>query len=189
MSVRRTMIEIEIRAKLKNIDTTRAELEAMGAKRVSQAKQTDLVFGRSEDLDSDNKIIEGHFSARIRQTGGTAQIDFKEIRRTGAGHEYSIQIESADEGVGFLEKLGFEKAFEIAKEREIYKIYDFEISLDKVDRLGGFIEIEHFAHEISKKEEALRECRELLKQIDPFAKVEPKKYGDLMQELINEKNT
>ncbi len=53
------MIEIEIRAKINNIDTVREKILGLGAKHIKTEKQVDRIFGRAEDLDEEHKIIKG----------------------------------------------------------------------------------------------------------------------------------
>lgn len=179
------MIEIEIRAKIKNLEKTRDKIKSLGGKFVSKEKQVDKIFGRDKDLDQNHKIIEGRFSARVRQKGDDFLVELKEIRRTGAGLEFSSPITKIADGDNLLSNLDFKEAFTISKRRENYELDDFEIKLDQVESLGNFIEIEHFDKTSDNKERALAECKNLLKKIDSDAKIENKKYGDLMQELIN----
>lgn len=180
------MIEIEIRAKTNNLDLAKRKIKKLGGKLVICEKQVDKIFGRNKDLDSDHKIIEGKFSARIRQKGDKKLVELKEIRRTGSGLEFSSPIYKIDDGVYLLKNLDYVEAFTVSKTREDYKLEDFEISLDKVEKLGNFIEIEHIDKTGNNKEIVLQKCKDLLKIIDPDAQIESKKYGDLMQELINQ---
>ena len=85
----------------------------------------------------------------------------------------------------FLKNLDYEEAFTISKTRETFKLNNFEIALDSVDHLGKFIEIESTTDNLENKDQILKECRNLLKNLSSKAIEEPKKYGDLMQELIN----
>lgn len=181
------MIEVEIKAKVQDLKPVKEKLKELNAEFVGTEKQADHIFGRAKDLDKEHKIIEGYFSARIRERGDKRHVEFKEIKRAGVSMEFSAPLASLESGFNFLEKLDFEKAFNISKVREIYKYKDFEISLDNVEQLGFFIEIEHLSKKDDDKTKALKECQDLLNIIAPSAIVEHKKYGDLMQELINDK--
>jgi len=179
------MIEVEIRAKVHDFGPIKAKLQELGAEFVVKENQADYIFGRDKDLDKEHKIIEGCFVARIREKGEKRLVEFKEIRRTGAGLEFSSPLPSLGAGLAFLEKLDFKKAFAVCKDREIYKYRDFEICLDEVEVLGKFIEVEHSDKQGEDKEKALSECKEFLGLIAPEAVLEPRKYGDLMQNIIN----
>lgn len=179
------MIEIEIRAKIQDFEPVKKQLKNLEAEFLKRESQVDHIFGRDKDLDDEHKIIEGRFVARIREKGDKRWLEFKEIKRTGAGLEFSSPLASIESGFNFLEKLDFKKAFTVSKLRELYKYQDFEICLDNVDTLGLFLEIEHSNREDNDESEVLKKCRDLLKIIDPEAVLEPKKYGDLIQEAIN----
>lgn len=181
------MIEAEIRAKVNSLRPIKTRLKKLKAEFLGKEKQADFIFGRAKDLDGEHKILEGHFVARIREKGDRRSVEFKEINRTGVGMEFSSPLASIKSGFNFLNGLDFEESFSIIKNREKYKYQDFEICLDSVEQLGFFVEIEHSSKEDGDKTEALRDCQKLLSKIAPGAVLEPKKYGDLMQELINKK--
>ncbi|PIR89804.1 class IV adenylate cyclase [bacterium (Candidatus Gribaldobacteria) CG10_big_fil_rev_8_21_14_0_10_37_21] len=179
------MIEVEIKAKVQSLEPIKEKLLSLAAELLKTEKQVDRVFGRVKDLDQEHKVIEGFFSARIRGRGEKRNVEFKEINRTGVGMEFSSPLSSVESGINFLTKLGFEEAFTILKVREIYKYKDFEICLDDVEQLGLFIEVEYPLKNDGDRTGALKECQDLLNLVAPNATVEPKKYGDLMQEVIN----
>jgi adenylate cyclase, class 2 len=179
------MLEIEIRAKANSLDNIRKKLGELSAKKIGVEKQVDKIFGRPKDRDEENKIIEGRFSARIRQKENKILTELKEIRRNGAGLEFSSPVQKIEDGVRLLESLDYEESFTISKTRELYELENCEICLDQVDKLGNFIEIECKSTESGNTEELLDKCKSLLSKIDPEATLESRKYGDLMQELIN----
>jgi adenylate cyclase class 2 len=181
------MIEVEIRAKVKNLKKIKSNLKKLNSIFVKKIKQVDSIFARNSDLDNNNKIIDGCFIARIREINEKKTLEFKEIKRNGICTEFNIPITNLDLSLNFLNKLGFQESFTISKVRENYTYKVFEISLDKVKRLGSFIEIEHQSKNGKKVNLALNECKKMLRLIDPEAIIEPKKYGDLIQELINKK--
>ena len=179
------MIEVEIRAKVQDVAIIKKRLEEIGGRFLKKERMADYIFGRAKDLDQEHKIIDGQFSARLRQKNDKISVEFKEIKRAGAGMEFSSPVSSVEAGLNFLEKLDFEKAFTVSKIRETYGCQGFEVCLDDVDVLGYFIEIEHPCKADNDKSEALKECENFLSLIAPNAILEPKKYGDLMQEVIN----
>ncbi len=179
------MIEVEIRAKVDKFDKIKKKLEEMGASFQKSVHQIDKFFGHPMFLVSKKMIIDGGIVPRIRSTNDKCSLEFKEIRRTGGGIELSSELSNIDLGVEFLNKLGFKEAFAIDKKRESYKYKKFVIDLDNVEKLGNFIEIERIVNLPKEKESARQECINLLTLISPTSIIENKKYGDLMQELIN----
>ena len=181
------MIEIESRARVQNIEAAEKELEERGAIFLQEKRQIDRVFGHDKFLDENRKIVEGGLSARIRKVNEqNPRLDFKEIIRESGGIEVSSDLDSIEEGEKFLDKLGFEEAFTVDKKRRSYKLNGFEICLDVVKKLGKFIEVEKEINNEEKKEETIKECRDLLKSIASDPEFIESKYGDLMQERINQ---
>ncbi len=180
-------IEVEVRAKVNNFNEIKKALEKIGANFVNSKKQIDKIFGSAKFLDSEHKIIEGGLSARIREVDGKRTLEFKEIVREKGGIELNCEVSTIEIAEKMLKKLDFEEAFTIEKTRETYSYKDFEIALDNVEQLGSFIEIEKSINSEEGMEEARKECVDLLDKISPGSKIETRKYGDLMQEIINSK--
>ncbi len=180
------MIEVEVRAKVKDFDEIKGKLNEIGAELSESIHQIDKVFGHPKFLDENTMIVEGGISSRIRSVNNHCVLEFKEINReSGAGMEIKSEISDVNMGVKFLNKIGFEEAFTVDKKRQSYKYKDFSIDLDEVEKLGFFIEIEKMIKSDDEKEIAKKECLELLNIISPEGQIENKKYGDLMQEIIN----
>lgn len=181
------MIEVEIRAKVTSFSQARKALKKLGFVKTKDEIQVDIIFGREEDLDNEHKIIDGRFIARIRQRNDQKSLEWKEILRKGSALELSVPLTNPKDGYRLLTCLGYRESFTITKNREIYEHNKITVCLDSIDKLGKYIEIEKEAASERDAENRLAECQSLLAQIDPTAISEPKKYGDLMQELINRK--
>ncbi len=180
-------IEVEIRAKLNDFAKVRRVLKNLGADFLKSEKQTDKIFGASKFLDLEHKIIEGGISARIREVDGKSRLEFKEILRKKGGIELNCLIANIEAGEKMLQKLGFEEAFTIKKNRQTYSYNGFLICLDEVEKLGNFIEIEKEIVSEDKIEKTRKECLNLLEKIASDSQIENRKYGDLMQDLINQR--
>jgi len=180
-------IEVEIRAKIENFDKIKETLNKVGVNFIKTENQTDKIFGADKFLDAEHKIIEGGLSARIREVDGKSTLEFKEILREKGGIELNCPIANIEIGVKMLKKLDFKEAFTIRKNREVYSYNGFTICLDEVEQLGNFIEIEREITSEGEIDETKKECLGLLEKIAPGAEIEKRKYGDLMQELINKK--
>ncbi|MCK5412962.1 MAG: class IV adenylate cyclase [Candidatus Pacebacteria bacterium] len=179
------MIEVEIRARIEGKDEFQKKLKEIGAIYNKTEKQIDRVFGNPMFLDSDNMIVEGGLSARIREVENKKTLEFKEIFRQKGGFEIETSLSEIEIGIKFLEKLKFKEVFVVSKSREIYLYNNFTICIDSVDCLGDFIEIEKMVEFSEDENQARIECLNLLKKIDSNVKIENRKYGDLMQEILN----
>lgn len=180
-------IEVEIKVKIDDFTRIKNVLKGVGADFVKTEKQMDKIFGASKFLDSENMMIEGGIVARIREIDGKKTLEFKEILRQKGGLELSCEISSIELAQRLLGKLDFKEAFAIKKTRELYSYKDFTICLDAVEELGDFMEIEKMVISPEMVEETKKEILDLLNDLAPGAEVETRKYGDLMQELINQK--
>jgi len=183
------MIEVEVRARVDSLDDVRKILDNMGATLVKSSTQVDKVFGLDKFLDSECKVFEGGISARIREDDGRIKVQFKEISRTkGAGLELSSEVGDMSLAVEFLEKLDFKECFTVRKKREKYSYDGFVICLDDVELLGTFIEVEKMVDSSDLKEKTKEDCIRLFEKIAPSSVIEERKYGDLMQDIINGEN-
>lgn len=180
------MIEIEIRARIDDPDEIKKRLTEIGATSSGSKRQIDRVFGHRQFLDENNMIIEGGLSARIRTIDNDSALEFKEISREKGGMEIVSKLSNANIGIEFLGKLGFEEAFTVAKQRDFYACDGFEIAVDDVEKLGHFIEIEKMIGYTEDKDVAKQECMAFLKRLGENLVVEKRKYGDLMQEILNQ---
>jgi adenylate cyclase class 2 len=178
------MIEVEVKARVQSFRDIR---ESLGEKArfMGSTHQADTIFGHPDFLDAENKVIEGGLISRIRESGDSKVLEFKEIKRDGKALELRHEITDPGKIKEFLGKLGFRESFTINKVRETFLYRDFLICLDTVERLGQFIEVEKFAGSEKEAGEAWKQCLEVLKEIFPEAEVEHRKYGDMMQELMN----
>jgi len=182
-------VEVEIRAKIKGFAEVKKALNKIGASFLKTENQIDKIFGASKFLDSEHKIVEGGIVARIREADDKRTLEFKEILRQKGGIELSCEVSSIELAEKMLKKLDFEEAFTIKKSRESFSYKNFTICLDDVEQLGNFIEIEKIISSDNKeeKEKAKEQCLELLSILALGSEIESRKYGDLMQELINQK--
>ncbi len=178
------MLEVEVRAKVDSFRSIRERLNDM-ARFMGSTHQADTIFGHPNFLDSESKVIEGGVISRIRESGDRKVLEFKEISRERGGLELKHEITDPVKIKEFLEKLGFKEAFTINKVRETYLYRDFLVCLDTVEELGKFIEVEKFANSEKEAGEIWKQCFDVLKDIVPEAEVEHRKYGDMMQEIIN----
>ena len=82
---------------------------------------------------------------RLRREGSRSVLTFKG-RRIGTGvkmrEEVEVVVDDWGAATTIFKRLGFEEAFVIKKNRRIYALEGAEISLDSVEGLGEFVEIE-----------------------------------------------
>ena len=153
------MYEVEIKVPADH-DAVRARLEAVDARPGETRRQRDVYYDapHREFAETDEalrirsetvyKETDGETEQRVEQSASGAEstrITYKgplldEGSKTRAEHETGV--DDADEAAGILDGLGFEPAATVEKRREYWSFDGFTVSLDTVDGLGEFVEIE-----------------------------------------------
>lgn len=141
------MLEIEIRAKLKNGSKLINNLKkTKGVKFVGTHKEDDRYLKHATDVER-NLII------RIRRKKNKAVLTFKG-RAKGADTAWpDVDIDLTDPKTleGLLFSNNYVEVVRIKKNRSMFRKGDFEINVDKVDNLGWFVEIEGRGNEKKRK--------------------------------------
>lgn len=103
--------------------------------------------------------------------------------------EYETEVSNLEATINILKGLRIYKVCDLIKIRKTYVYKDiFEISLDEVDNLGYFIEIEIYDKNIEIKE-ANKKLLEFIKEMNlDITKRNLKGYSYLMYDKLNQKN-
>lgn len=180
------MLEVEIKAKLKNRSEVLPKLEKLGCTIKKAKEQEDKIFIKKEFKNFDIPL--GENVIRLRKEDDKTILTLK---KKMADNKASVEIESLvddEEAISrMLEEMGYKKLVFIKKRRKRYSLGRMSICVDNVENLGDFIEVEIMTDEDdSKKEEALKEIEEFLRKIDILEEdYENKRYDTLMYELNN----
>lgn len=124
---------IEIKARLADIDATRAKVAAMGARHASTEEQVDRYY----ELDGARRV-------KLRTIGGgrAELIHYRRAEDEGVrASDYEITpVRDAEAGVCLVPK--GEPIVVVRKRREVHLIDNVRVHLDEVDGLGTFLELE-----------------------------------------------
>jgi len=141
--------EIELKFKIDGPGLIRRKLKEAGVKFVGKA------FERTIKFDTPNDILfkNGKF-LRLR-TGFKNVITLKikiksEDKKFKEREEIELEISDLEKMKKILENLGFTKKLIMEKYREKYELGDVEIVIDKLPKMGNFIEIEGSKKAIQK---------------------------------------
>lgn len=138
--------EVEVKFELYNNIEVLREIKRLALKQiVTEEKQIDTYYSPFHKNFLDNKIVSEWF--RVRETPNKNSINFKQFLPIGAEVqdqciEYETSITDAEALKNILIALDFKELIKVAKVRNSWIFYDVEISIDFVDNLGYFIEIE-----------------------------------------------
>lgn len=138
------MLEIELKVRVSSIASLRQKLTDLNAQSCGMVHEHDIYYNAPHrDFGRTDEAI------RVRYTGDHAVITYKGAKIEASGlkarEELSTAVESGEVFEQILDRLGFVKTAEVNKCRENFRYKNAAISLDSVDDLGTFAEIEIMA--------------------------------------------
>lgn len=169
-------VEMEIKIKL-----TKEEFDNLN--RVMKENGTFLLESNQCDtyyqINKFNGIIDEWL--RIRVSGNKRVLTYKSNNNNMYCNEYEVEIENSDNLEKIFDSIGLRKITVVNKGRRIYSYLDkYEVSLDNVDGLGYFIEIEvkgAIKNYLEEYDNLLRNSRNLGLNLN---NIEQKRYPELM---------
>jgi adenylate cyclase class 2 len=138
------MLEVELKVKVPSLDPVREQLARKKARSEGKVHEHDIYYNAPHrDFGQTDEAV------RVRYTDDHAVVTYKgpKIKKFGlkAREELNFAVESGETFETMLDRLGFTKTLEVNKWRETYKLGNASVSLDTVDGLGTFAEIEVIA--------------------------------------------
>jgi adenylate cyclase, class 2 len=138
------MLEIELKVRIPSLDPVREQLTGKNARFCGRVHEHDIYYNAPHrDFAVTDEAV------RVRYTDDHAVVTYKgpKIKKFGlkAREELNFAVESGEAFETMLIRLGFTRTTEVNKWRETYKLDTATISLDTVDNLGTFAEIEVIA--------------------------------------------
>lgn len=178
-------IEIELKFPILNSNEIQLFL-TKNAKYKLESFQHDIYFNppHRNFLEDKDNVCEWF---RIRVSNQKAEINYKdwlphEVKIKTHCKEYETVVDSYDQLREILNALNFVKLIEVKKTRKIWDYNDVEISIDIVDDLGEFIEIEYKGN-LSNINDARKYLFQILVEIGAkTAEIDLKGYPFLMLE-------
>jgi len=177
------MIEVEVKAKINNTKKIRETLTKMNIKKTKEEYQEDIYFAspiadfsktdealriRKTTSDTDEKIIITYKGPKIDKSSKTRE-------------EIETIVENKENLKIILEKIGFHPVRTIKKRREFYKFEKFEISLDFVEGLEPYMEIETILNDEKPYNDIQNEIFEIFKKIGISDGFERTSYMELLE--------
>jgi len=135
------MLEVELKVKVPSLDPVREQLVRKHARSCGKVHEHDIYYNAPHrDFGQTDEAV------RVRYTDDHAVVTYKgpKIKKFGlkAREELNFAVESGETFATMLDRLGFTKTLEVNKWRETWKVGTATISLDTVEGLGTFAEIE-----------------------------------------------
>jgi adenylate cyclase class 2 len=135
------MLEIELKVRIPSLDPIREQLTKKHAQSCGRVHEHDIYYNAPHrDFGITDEAV------RVRYTDDHAVVTYKgpKIKKYGlkAREELNFAVESGEAFETMLARLGFTRTTEVNKWRETFRLGTATISLDTVDELGTFAEIE-----------------------------------------------
>lgn len=181
------MYEVELKVPADH-ERVRNVLEGREAERVGHVRQVDTYYNapHREFAETDEALRirrESNYSAGEEQT---TKVTYKGPLLEAASksrEEHETIVDDDEAMAGILAGLGFEPAATVAKERESYRLGAYSLTLDQVEGLGTFVEIDREVDEEPAIEAAREEAVELLRELglDPADQIRTSYLGLLLE--------
>lgn len=154
------MLEIELKVRLPALGPVREALLEKGARFKGRVREHDIYYNAPHrDFSKTDEAL------RVRYSDGKAVVTYKgaKIKNLSlkAREELNTAVESGEVTEQILARLGFTKTAEVTKVRENYALGSTTVSLDDVEDLGTFAEIEVIANQ---QQDIARETIEQVKK-------------------------
>ncbi len=179
------MIEVEVKAKIDSFEEIEKELEKIGATKTKKEFQEDIYFNSpivdfaktDEALRIRTTTEEDNTNIFITYKG--PKIDSKSKTRK----EIEMGIDDSKKCSDIFEEIGFKKVRTVRKNRQYYTYENFEISLDDIEGLDPYMEIEIGLEDDEDYSEAQDKIFELFKKLDITDGFERTSYLELLENL------
>jgi adenylate cyclase class 2 len=178
------ILEVEVKARLKDLEAIKQKLVSLGAKFVAPVEQSDSYF-KPKGFDKENQGP-GDWIMRIRTSDKKSFLTLKTLTEAlGAWHELETEISNPEQAKKILETMQLENVFTLNKQRTYGTIEDFELCLDNIKELGYYLEV---ALEASESKNSRQKIIDFLKEIGIKEKdIEKRGYGEIIGEKLGHK--
>ncbi len=175
------MIEVEVKAKIDSFEEMEKRLENLGALKSKKEFQEDIYFA-SPIVD----FAQTDEALRIRTTNNNIFITYKgpKLNKDAKTRkEVEMSIESASKAKDIFEEIGFKEVRTVRKNRQYYTYENFEISLDDVEGLNPYMEIEISLEDGNAYDDAQKSIFELFEKLGITEGFERTSYLELLENL------
>lgn len=179
-----SMIEVEVKAKINSFKEIEEKLKKIGAVKSKNEFQEDIYF-QSPIVD----FAKTDEALRIRTTNNDTFITYKGPKlneKAKTRKEVEMSIESAAKASDIFNEIGFKPARVVRKNRKYYTYENFEISLDDVEGLSPYMEIEIALDDNKNYEYAQSEIFKLFEKLGITDGFERTSYMELLENLNTE---
>ncbi|WP_409200022.1 class IV adenylate cyclase [Methanobrevibacter sp. DSM 116169] len=177
------MIEVEIKAKINNVDEIKSKINNLNIKKFKEELQEDLYFqspivdfAKTDEALRIRKTVENNI-ANIFITYKGPKIDSESKTR----EEIEMDIEDSEKASKILKRIGFTPVRCVKKRREYYQYEECILSLDFVEGLEPYMEIETVLEDDSQYKNSQKKIFEIFKKLGIEDGFERDSYLELLE--------
>lgn len=178
------MIEVEVKARISSFEVMESKLNELGAVKVKTEFQEDIYFA-SPIVD----FGETDEALRVRTTDNNIFITYKGPKLNNEAKtrkEVEMSIESSEKAKEIFTEIGFKPVRTVRKNREYYHYQNFEITLDDIEGLPPYMEIEIGLDDNEDYEDAQNSIFELFEKLGITDGFETTSYMELLENILND---
>ncbi|MHA1268801.1 MAG: class IV adenylate cyclase [Candidatus Helarchaeota archaeon] len=176
------MIEVEIKVPIDDKSTIVEKLKKIGFNYKKVVRQEDVYFQHPE-----RNFVKTDEALRVRESLEGTFLNYKGPKldsETKTREEIEIYFEDNGNLIRIFEKLGFQKVFIVKKSREIFEKNEIKASIDNVEGLGLFMELEIICEDRKELDIYREKLFSILRQINISKnKIIRKSYLELLLKI------
>lgn len=178
------MIEVEMKAKINNNKEAFEKIKEIGGEYSHTEKQHDIYFNApNKDYKETDEALRIREIPRVDDferilTYKGPKLDSKSKTRK----EVEVNIDDTDNMVEILKSLGFKPSAVVNKIRRIFNYDKYTITIDKLNRLGYYMEIEYVANKDEDIEEIRNNIIKVFEKLEITSGFERTSYLELLEQ-------
>lgn len=160
------MREIEIKLKVKDLESLAKKLQERGCDLSAPISQYDIIYSKGGSTEEWQSAQEGDITMRIRYLKDTAEFNLKQQRSGEMDNiEYETEIKDPEAMHKILLTLGYTPEVKVKKLRRKGKLEKYEVCLDEVEKLGTFVELEELTDDDTDPQKVREELFHVLESL------------------------
>ncbi|WP_330633599.1 class IV adenylate cyclase [Halocatena halophila] len=132
-------MELEAKFQVSDSEPIKQSIQRGGFEATVQKQQIDHYYIVGE---TDEVGFRHYFRLREDKLTEASSLDYHQVRSEFETEETEVSIENGEEGREILRRLGYNIECVVDKQRAVYERGDVVITIDQIDSLGTFVEIE-----------------------------------------------
>ena len=166
--------EVEVKVAIEDINEMRQRLIDSGAKVLNSEVQIDMYYDHPcRTFVKTDEAVRIRTRSPLDEQGLATSFAPNELTYKGpkldettkTRVEYSVGIDDTDQLNSILESLSFKPIAKVTKKRTFFEHRNITISIDDVEDVGIFLELESIAHEKDEMDSAKRVIFEILEEL------------------------